>query len=125
MPQEFLNSLSVQRRADTYTFDAPESDNHLTWIALDHDAIVGFVTVGHVGEDDAQVGELQALYVTPERWQLLAGWGHATARLWVLEENTRGRRFYEARGWSANGHQQVISAGGQPVTEVRYRKILV
>jgi hypothetical protein len=43
VPQEYLDSLSVERRARTYTFDAVEPHSHLTWIALDHGAVVGFM----------------------------------------------------------------------------------
>jgi ribosomal protein S18 acetylase RimI-like enzyme len=138
VPQEFLDSLSVPRRARTYTFDTPETDNHLTWIALDHDAVVGFVTVGKTQvAEGPPVGEVQALYVTPDRWrsgvgsellrqgeELLAAGGHSAAVLWVLADNSRGRSFYEAQGWSASGEQQIVELGGSPLIEVRYQKSL-
>ena len=59
---------------------------------------------------------LNGLYVRPEAWgtgvaerlharavETLRAAGVETARLWVLAENRRARRFYERRGWSADG----------------------
>jgi GNAT superfamily N-acetyltransferase len=70
-------------------------------------------------DDDAEpasAGELAAIYLVPELWgtglgrELMAsglsalcdaGFGEAT--LWVLDTNSRARRFYEAAGWHADG----------------------
>ena len=59
---------------------------------------------------------LNGLYVRPEAWgtgvaaqlhdravEALRAAGAGTARLWVLEENLRARRFYERRGWQLDG----------------------
>jgi ribosomal protein S18 acetylase RimI-like enzyme len=138
VPQEFLDSLSVSRRARSYTFDVPEPGDHLTWIALDRETVVGFVTVGQTQVGDVPpVGEVQALYVASDRWrsgigstlldkgeELLIQRGHTTAVLWVLEDNSRGRSFYEAQGWSDTGEQQLVELGGSSLVEVRYRKAL-
>jgi GNAT superfamily N-acetyltransferase len=64
---------------------------------------------------------LDALYVTPSRWGMGVGarlhdhavtWirdlGCKHCRLWVLEQNTRARRFYERRGWRLNGGTRVV-----------------
>jgi ribosomal protein S18 acetylase RimI-like enzyme len=138
VPQEYLDSLSVERRARNYTFDA-EVENHLTWIALDRGTIVGFVTVGRVDDVDfPRLGEVQGLYVSTDRWrsgigsvllrkgeQLLTGVADTPAILWVLEDNVRGRAFYEAQGWSADGHQKIVELGGKSLVELRYQKRLV
>jgi GNAT superfamily N-acetyltransferase len=77
--------------------------------------LVGVAGAGPARDDDIspRVGELYALYVDPDEW----GAGHGTALhdaalrhlvaegfgeaiLWVLEANSRARRFYAARGWS-------------------------
>lgn len=137
IPQEFLDSLDVRQRARNYTFDA-ESATHLTWIALEGGTVVGFVTVGQSRETDTlSLGEVQALYVATDRWRsgvgstllekaegLLRAAGNDAAYLWVLEENARGRRFYESQGWGDDGHQQIIELGGRPLVELRYRKKL-
>jgi hypothetical protein len=43
------------------------------------------------------------------------------ARIWVIEANARGRRFYEAAGWRPDGARQAIDFDGAMVDEVRYR----
>jgi GNAT superfamily N-acetyltransferase len=70
---------------------------------------VGFVTVSP--------GWLRNLFVLPAEWgrgagtalhddalALLRDYGEG-ARLWVLEQNERARRFYEVRGWRHDGER--------------------
>jgi GNAT superfamily N-acetyltransferase len=80
--------------------------------------IVGVAGAGPARDPDLQLpaGELYALYVDPPSW----GGGHGSALhdgairhlaeegfdqgiLWVLQGNTRARRFYESRGWADEG----------------------
>ena len=42
--------------------------------------------------------------------------------LWVLEDNPRGRDFYERQGWHADGGRKVEDLGGVELTELRYRR---
>jgi hypothetical protein len=44
--------------------------------------------------------------------------------LWVLEDNPRARRFYEAGGWSTDGTIRPIEIFGIDVPEIRYTKTL-
>jgi len=82
------------------------------------------------------VGELYALYVTPSWWSTgtgralmdrvlaaLEGEGYSRVVLWVLDDNTRARRFYERAGFTADGGTNVI-AGLGGVLEVRYARDL-
>lgn len=75
---------------------------------------------------------LEALYVRPAAWgsgvaDELHAWavaelraaGVATARLWVLEENLRARRFYERHGWNADGTSRVVEFPPHP-TDLGY-----
>ena len=41
--------------------------------------------------------------------------GSAQIHLWVLEENTRARRFYERRGWRENGETRVVPFPPNPL----------
>jgi RimJ/RimL family protein N-acetyltransferase len=41
--------------------------------------------------------------------------------LWVLEDNPRARRFYEAAGWSTDGRTKEDEFLDTRVREVRYR----
>jgi GNAT superfamily N-acetyltransferase len=82
-------------------------------VAAEAGRIVGFAA--------AEGDELRALYVAPERWdrglgrRLLEAAG-PVRQLWVLEDNTRGRRFYERQGWRADGTARMAFG----VRELRY-----
>jgi GNAT superfamily N-acetyltransferase len=71
---------------------------------------------------------LEALYVRPSAWgtgvadelhmwavERLRDAGTTTARLWVLEENVRARRFYERHGWRADGTSRVVEFPPHPL----------
>jgi GNAT superfamily N-acetyltransferase len=73
-------------------------------------------------------GWLEGLYVVPERWGTgladelhdraldeVRGLGSALCRLWVLEDNSRARRFYERRGWRENGDTRVVEFPPNPL----------
>lgn len=98
--------------------------------------IVGFVSVGAARDEDAD-GELYAIYVQPDRWgsgvgrslieageKRLRELGYREVLLWVLEDNPRARRFYEAAGWSTDGTTRPIEIFGVEVPEIRYVKRL-
>ena len=56
--------------------------------------------------------------------RLLTDAGFTEALLWVLEDNARARRFYEATGWEVDGRVKTVEIGGRELVEVRYRKTL-
>ena len=98
--------------------------------------IVGFISVGPTVDDEGD-GELYAIYVRPRHWgtgvgrELIAAGeerlrelGHREAHLWVLDDNPRARRFYEAAGWSTDGTRRTIELFGMEIPEVRYTKAL-
>ena len=97
-----------------------------------------------VAEEDGEpvgcvsVGDtfLRTLYVLPDRWkggkgtalhdfalERLRQRGNVQAKLWTLEENWDGRRFYENRGWRLNGETRVVPFPPNP-TDVGYSKDL-
>ncbi len=89
---------------------------------------IGSVAVGH--------GFLRNLYVLAEHQgtglgsQLhdhgldrLRALGHHEAKLWTLEGNEQGRRFYERRGWTLNGETRVVPFPPQPL-DVGYSRPL-
>ncbi|HWG02253.1 MAG TPA: GNAT family N-acetyltransferase [Trebonia sp.] len=83
-----------------------------------------------------EVGELYALYVTPDWWSAGVGRslmdavlaalradGYQRAVLWVLEANARARRFYGKAGFRPDGAaNEMPGLGG--VVEVRYARDL-
>ena len=49
--------------------------------------------------------------------------GGTVARLWVLEDNERARRFYERSDWRADGTERVVPFPPHPL-DVGYTKEL-
>jgi GNAT superfamily N-acetyltransferase len=138
VPQAFLDALDIDQRATSYRFNARGPDGSVVWVATESEDVVGFVAVGRCRDaDQADSGEVWALYVAPLNWrsgigshlmakaeQLLVTRGFSGATLWVLEGNAQGRRFYESAGWHCDGAVQTVHVGGRDLTEVRYRKSL-
>jgi ribosomal protein S18 acetylase RimI-like enzyme len=97
--------------------------------------VVGFASFGPERERARGFtgrGEVWAFYFHPDAWgngaagdlmqhveQRLAAEGFDSAILWVLEDNPRGRRFYEKHGWEATG----INADYDDYCEVRVREV--
>jgi ribosomal protein S18 acetylase RimI-like enzyme len=129
LPHEQLMAQSVDERAQIWRASPP--------IVAEVDGqIVGFVSVGTRHEEGAD-GQLFAIYVHPDDWgkgvgrslleageQRLRELGHEEAILWVLEDNPRTRRFYEAAGWSSDDTARRGELFGFEFTEVRYSKRL-
>ena len=138
IPDRYLDGLDVGARAGRYSFDLAGPADPTTWIAADGNDVVGMVAFSPSRDEDLPgLGEVQALYVAPEQWRsgagsalmakaerLLIDAGFTEAALWVLEDNSRGRRFYEAAGWHADGRTKSVEIGGRELVEVRYRKSL-
>ena len=129
LPPEGLAALSVDSRAEVFRRRPP-------LVAEAAGEVVGFVAVG-ASRDAGADGELYAIYVHPDHWgqgigqaliaageQRLRELGHGQAILWVLEDNPRARRFYEAAGWSTDGTKRPIEIFGTLVPEIRYAKEL-
>ena len=80
------------------------------------------------------MGEIYAFYLHPDYWgsgladdlmaetlRALADDGWPLTRLWVLEKNERGRRFYTRHGWATDGQRRTLPMSGDPV-EVRMQR---
>ncbi len=98
-------------------------------VAVVHDAIVGFAATGPplIPDDraDPTLGDLYALYLTPDVWRRgigtqlhaaaldrLRSGGFSHAGLWVLDTNERALGFYISRGWTDSGRTQVDHGPG-------------
>lgn len=130
-PREFLDSLSVERRAQMWE-EAAQDQAVDVLVAKEGGRVVGFASSGPA-RDEEGAGEVYAIYVEPERWgagvgralmertlKALADRGYREAVLWVLEDNPRARRFYEAGGWRLE-HGRSEQIGGVEARVVRYR----
>jgi GNAT superfamily N-acetyltransferase len=134
LPADFLSGLKVEDRAARYTFGEASIYDPVTKVAIDGDAIVGFVTCGTYRDPSrSDCGEVYALYVDPKYWQRGVGrelmasakeyllrMSFVKAYLWVLEGNQRAMAFYESDGWFADGMVRRDVIGGVSVGEIRY-----
>jgi len=140
VPDDFLARLSIENRttvwAESLLLSKPK---HLTLVAEEDGAIVGFCDVGPCRDSDASdaTGELNAIYVQPavhrrgigvalmrEGLLFLKNNGFTDATLWVLRTNLPTIKFYEANGWVADGSEKKESRGNFTLHEIRYRIVL-
>ena len=137
IPDEHLDRLDWRERARVRRgqLERAAEDKIRVDVALDGGSIVGFVASGPERAPDPSEPpgyEVYALYLVPAAWG--RGIGHhlltralaampedAQAVLWVLEDNARGRTFYERQGFRADGGRSGINLGGEDLPELRYR----
>ena len=137
MPDEVLAEMSPESHAQRWhrtLIDHP--DGTLVAVGPD-DEVLGFSRTGPSRDDDAapMTGEVIALYVLPEHWGTGIGfrlWEAATAllrrqgfqhvTLWTLEDNHRGRPFYESVGLELDSvPPRPFRIGGAELPSLRYR----
>lgn len=142
MDQAVLDSLRVDERAEGWSrwiarsiartaTDGEGLAPHRMLVAVSADEVLGWATFGAGRDaDDRDRGELAGFYVRPDAWgrgvgsaliasveRELRAEGWQSAYLWVLHGNERAIRFYERRGWRADGAEKVDHAG--PARELR------
>lgn len=149
MPAELLDAMEIAPRvprmrawlgrSPAERLDRPGD----TLVVVDDaDTVLGYAHYGAYRLDRRDTyhptdGEIHAIYVRPDTWGCgagtvliraalaeLAGAGRSVVRLWVLAGNDRARRFYERRGFAADGATRVdrltVAGGTTDVPEVRY-----
>jgi len=138
LPNEYLDQLCPEDRAERYDFETRDPQRPQTIVAVEAGAICGFATTAPSRDADlAHYGELGALYVDPDYWGLgigralviaarnrLTGLGFGNALLWVLIGNVRADRFYRNDRWVPDGLQRTDTVWGATVNEIRYRRKL-
>jgi ribosomal protein S18 acetylase RimI-like enzyme len=137
MPDEFLDGLDVEKRANMWR-ELTQNPDKIIFVAEDSENnIQGFAALGPSRDADAgpSAAEVSALYVHPDKWRNGIGRALLSAALeqirkgefdhitlWVLEGNQRARSFYESFGFIHDGavkdddHWKSFA-----VREVRYR----
>jgi len=137
LPDEWLDALRWEDRKIRWDAILSATPKKSVFVATNaQNEIVGFASIGSSRDEDIeqnQIHELYAIYLTPEKWGM--GIGSAlfqavlrevpeSARwlsLWVLEDNVRGRRFYESQGFTLDGATKMAEIDGYQLEEVRYR----
>ncbi|WP_406386155.1 GNAT family N-acetyltransferase [Streptomyces sp. NBC_01618] len=135
VPQHYLDAMDPSREESEWKTRIAKTrwPSSGVLVAETEAGIVGFASFGP-SQDTPVIAEISTLYAMPEVWgtgigrQLmlatLAAFGQADytqATLWVLEDNERARRFYEAAGWGADGAAVGDSTGGGSLNKLRYR----
>lgn len=134
LPDAYLDALNVENRAAMWRRILAQVSAEIGVQDIDG-RIVGFLCISPSRDADAAAGtgEVSALHVDPAAWRggfgrQLMDWAKGLARqrgwklltLWVLRDNLRARRFYEAVGFHTDGmtHEKVFD--GIPAPELRY-----
>jgi ribosomal protein S18 acetylase RimI-like enzyme len=138
LPDEYLDGLRPEDRAQRYTFGSTDPQKPATIVAVEHGTVCGFATTAPTGDADAVgYGELAALNIDPDWWgrgigmalliearaRLLSA-GFRDAVLWVMVGNGRAQRLYTRDGWAPDGSRRTEELWGAKVDAVRYRRAL-
>ena len=134
---DLLDGLSVDERARQFQAWLG-GDGSARHFVADENGIVGFATVVTPARDaelGVGVAEVAAIYVLADCWRdgvgtalmdatvaSLRADGYDAVVLWVLEQNTRARAFYAARGFAEDGAERTEPRLQLP--ELRYRVAL-
>jgi ribosomal protein S18 acetylase RimI-like enzyme len=140
LPDSLLDSLSAADRLPRWRERLAETASRVLVAELDGRP-AGWLVLGPQRDEDLdpkRIAEIYAVYVHPDFWRrgcgaaLLArasdelrSQGFAEATLWVLRDNARAIRFYEAQGFWADGASKIeTNRDGIAFDEVRYRCML-
>ena len=139
LPEDYLDSLKPEDRAQRYTFGGTDPREPMTTVAVDEGGTVrGFATTCAARDADVPgYGELAAIHVDPDWWgrgvgvallasarAFLLDAGFQRAILWVLVGNTRAEHFYVKDGWTPDGTQRTDTVWGVQVKDQRFRRRL-
>lgn len=136
VPDAFLASLSVSDRIQAWQTWFGDARGSCTWAAEAEGRVVGFVSAGPSRDEDVEIGtgEVYAIYIETDHlgsglgsrlFETAIDWLRSNrfsrATLWVLDSNSRARRFYEKAGWAPDGATKVDDRQAFALHEVRYR----
>jgi len=143
LPQDVFAQLDLSNTPERWerALRAAEWPKAGVMVAVPGPEMVGFARFAPTrdeGEDTALVAEIRQIYIAPEVWgkglgkrlmstalARLAASGYSQATLWVLDTNSRARRFYERCGWTQDGAARHYDGYSFPMAEIRYRKHLI
>jgi RimJ/RimL family protein N-acetyltransferase len=138
VPQQYLDAMDPSREESEWKTRIAETrwPSSGVVVAETEAGIVGFASFGP-SQETPDIAEIGTLYAMPEVWgtgtgkQLMLATlttlgqaDYTQATLWVLEDNERARRFYEAAGWRADGAAVEDTTGGASLNKLRYRRPL-
>jgi RimJ/RimL family protein N-acetyltransferase len=133
LPGEYLDGLDVSGRTQLWRKFSGNAQEPL-FVVEECDQIIGFCHLVRSRDADAErAAEIAAIYLDPIHWRkgygkelcsaalsFSAKQGFERVTLWVLEENSTARRFYETIGFTADGATKTEEGPGFSMNEVRY-----
>ncbi len=137
VPDSYLDAMSAEENAAQWESVARgEQFGARLLVCEKQDRVIGFAAFGAARPPQhGYSGELYAIYFLPdaigkgfgsalmvEAMHGLHALGHRDMILWVMEDNVRGRRFYESRmGMTlVSGSRQSFEIDGRTIWEVAY-----
>ncbi|MCL1916699.1 MAG: GNAT family N-acetyltransferase [Peptococcaceae bacterium] len=134
---EYLNNMNVDEMAENTQRILSEPGQYSCYYVEHSGKMIGRLVMGKCrDEDKANAGEIAAMYLLGEFWGKgygremmefslaeLKRMGHEEVFLWVLEANSRARRFYEKRGFLFDGTKKEINID-TPLIGMRYSRRL-
>lgn len=137
IPDEILNGITTEKRQKYFEKALMEGWEEDAIIYRDNKA-VGLICIGKCRDADKDdfYGEIWGIYLLPEYFSMgigskLIDWGLDELRkrnydkvtLWVLENNSNARIFYEKIGFQHDGTVKEITIG-KTLNEYRYVKVI-
>ena len=133
VPQSYLDELGPDKWEGRLSADP--SNGITDFIVLEDGRCVGILSAAAArDEDNGRCGEIIAIYLLPEYFgkgyggallrhgiEFLKGQGYSEACLWVLEDNSRARSFYERNGFLDTAQRMTIKIGGKELRVAKYR----
>lgn len=139
VPQEFLDSMDVDERAQRWTRSFDRTACKLIVAEVDSE-IVGWCYFGECRDSDVQANtaELWAIYLHPSSinrgigralWdtatESLRAQGFIRAIVWVATENERAISFYSKCGFVADGIEKTVSFNDVSLRELRMTAVII
>jgi ribosomal protein S18 acetylase RimI-like enzyme len=137
VPQDFLDAMDPVAIAVSWA-DSIAAGRSRIHVAVLGERVIGYAGVGPERDPAAppDTGELYALFVHPDHWGTGAGRaltdaacddlraaGCRTVQLWVLEANTRARRFYARYGFTETPDRTHSSLNNLPELRLTARLV--
>jgi len=137
IPKDYLDNMSIEDRAKRYIFGDDLNTDNYSFVARLDEKIIGLLHLCKYRESvNDQLGEIGAIYLSPEYWNM--GYGRKMMEfsldflkskeyrqivLWVLKDNTHAIDFYKKFGFKFDGNTKAINIG-KSLEEVRYSKYI-
>ena len=120
---ELLETLAAQRSRDFDWLRGMSSSDAAVLVGVDRGgSVLGVAQVSEALHGPRDLPEITMLYVDPPAWgsgiasslmdgglAWLEGRGHTLARLRVVENHHRARRFYEREGWTLDPRLEPVT----------------